>query len=155
MQKFLKEPFRKTFRATVFLVFCECGISCRYFGITHKDFLESLRAFLTSFFWKTFSRIIHFSLSASLFLLLLWIATNCTWTGTPWGSWEDCLINNDATCGNGFQFREKEYCLCENNDVQRNNSVCGISPTQVKSCYKLCAGNYCFLITMQASKDIL
>ena len=84
-------------------------------------------------------------------LLLLWIDETCTWNGTPWGSWDDCQVNDGAICGNGFQFREKEYCLCGDNDVQRDSDVCGISPTHVKSCYKLCAGNCYYHCHVQIS----
>ena len=68
--------------------------------------------------------------------MLFFVEKNCMWTNTPWGSWGPCELKGD--CGNGYCLRRKEYCLCGACGNKRNDSVCGIPPRQIKSCYKLC-----------------
>lgn len=70
--------------------------------------------------------------------MLFFVEKNCMWTNTPWGSWGPCKLKSD--CGNGYRLRRKQYCLCGACNNKRNDSVCGIPPRQMQSCYKLCQG---------------
>ena len=73
--------------------------------------------------------------------LFFFAEENCTWTGSPWASWEGCNMT-EGNCGNGFRFRKRKHCICGGQDVQTDETICGIAPTQIQSCYILCNGVY-------------
>ena len=70
--------------------------------------------------------------------MLSFVGKGCTWNNALWGSWGPCQLKGD--CGYGYRVRKKEYCLCGACNNKRNDSVCGIPPRQIQSCYELCQG---------------
>ena len=73
--------------------------------------------------------------------VICFVEKNYTWINTSWGSWkpwEPCKLKED--CGNGYRFRRRKCYIYGANNKTRNDSMCGVPPLHMQSCYKLCHG---------------
>ena len=73
--------------------------------------------------------------------VICFVEKNYTWINTSWGSWkpwEPCKLKED--CGNGYRFRRRKCYIYGANNKTTNDSMCGVPPLHMQSCYKMCHG---------------